>query len=244
MALVATKFYVPSPRPDLVLRSRLFQQLDLGLQRKLTLVSAPAGFGKTTLLSEWIGTWAAIGRQQPVVWLSLDQGDNDPISFWQYVIAALQKVDDAIGGTARAALQAPEPTPLQSVVTAVINDLASLLNPLVLILDDYHLIEAESIHTSLNFLLDHAPAQLHLVVATREDPPLALPRRRARAELVEIRTTDMRFTAEEAREFLNSIFKERRCWTCCVEQFFKTIGAQDLKNHTYLYNLLFLSLKN
>jgi LuxR family maltose regulon positive regulatory protein len=205
MALVATKFYAPSPRPDLVLRSRLFRQLDMGLQHKLTLVSAPAGFGKTTLLSEWVGKWATTGLKQPVVWLSLDQSDNDSVSFWRYLIAALQKVDDTIGRTAYGALQAPELTPLQSVVTAVINDLASLSDPLVLVLDDYHLIEAESIHTSLDFLLDHAPAQFHLVVATREDPPLALPRRRARAELVEIRTADMRFTTEEAREFLNGV---------------------------------------
>jgi LuxR family maltose regulon positive regulatory protein len=205
MALVTTKLYVPSPRPGVVLRSRLFRHLDMGLHHKLTLVSAPAGFGKTTLLSEWIDKCSATSRQQPVAWLSLDQSDNDPIGFWRYLIAALQTVDGAIGRTAYTALQAPAPTSLQSAVTAVINDLASLSDSLVLVLDDYHLIKAESIHTSLNFLLDHAPAQFHLVVATREDPPLALSRRRARVELIEIRTADMRFTAEEAREFLNGV---------------------------------------
>jgi LuxR family maltose regulon positive regulatory protein len=196
--LLLTKTYIPPIRSDLVPRPRLVERLNAGLCHKLTLVSAPAGFGKTTLLSEWI---QRVNR--PVAWISLDQGDNDPNRFWRYVVAALQTIDNSIGTAAHAALQSPHPPPLESLVTALINDLATAPMPIALILDDYHLIDAQSIHASLNFLLDHMPHDLHLVITTRADPPLFLSRRRGRAELNEIRTADLRFTREETIEFIN-----------------------------------------
>jgi LuxR family maltose regulon positive regulatory protein len=220
MPLLTTKLYIPPARPGLVSRQRLLAQLDEGLARKLTLVCAPAGFGKTTLVSEWLHTLGA--RQTPpqrVAWLSLDEGDNDPVRFWRYVVAALQTVDDSLGKAAQAALELPQPSLLESpqppsfeaFVTALINTVAALPldnhtsgSAIVLVLDDYHAIEAEPIHHSLDFLLDHLPPQLHLVIASRADPPLSLPRRRARAELAEVRTADLRFTADEAAEFLNT----------------------------------------
>jgi LuxR family maltose regulon positive regulatory protein len=180
-------------------RPRLVERLNVGLHRKLTLISAAAGFGKTTLLSDWVRH-----TERPVAWLSLDRGDNDPGRFWRYVIAALQTVDTAIGRTAQAALLSPQQPPLNTLVTALINDVVAFPAPLILVLDDYHVIEAEPIHNSLNFLLDHLPPQLHLVITTRADPPLSLSRRRGRSELTEIRMADLCFTTKEAVEFLNT----------------------------------------
>ena len=197
--LLRTKTYPPPVRLQAVSRPRLIERLNARSECKLALVSAPAGFGKTTLVREWL---QQVGR--PTAWLSLDRDDNDPIRFWQYVIAALQTVDDSIGGTAQAALQSPQPPAFETLITALINDLATVPQSLVLVLDDYHVIESEAIHNSLNFLLNHLPAQLCLVITTRADPPLALPRRRGRSELVEVRMAHLRFTVEEATEFLNA----------------------------------------
>ncbi|MBN1810340.1 MAG: AAA family ATPase [Anaerolineae bacterium] len=196
-SLLRTKTYVPAVRAKVVSRPRLIERLNAG--RKLTLVSAPAGFGKTTLVSEWLRQ-----LEHPAAWLSLDRDDNDPIRFWQYVVAALQTVDDSIGRAAQAALQSPRPPALEALVTALINDLAATPRLLILVLDDYHVIEAKAIHDSLDFLLDHLPAQLRLVITTRADPPLSLPRRRGRSELVEVRMAHLRFRVEEAVEFLNA----------------------------------------
>jgi LuxR family maltose regulon positive regulatory protein len=197
--LLRTKIYLPPVRPQAVSRPRLVERLSVKSACKLALVSAPAGFGKTTLVREWI---QQVGR--PAAWLSLDRDDNDPIRFWRYVIAALQTVDDSIGKTTQAALQSPQPPALETLVAALINDLAVVPQSLILVIDDYHLIESEAIHRSLNFMLDHLPAQLRLVVTTRADPPLSLPRRRGRSELVEVRMAHLRFTVEEAAEFLNA----------------------------------------
>jgi LuxR family maltose regulon positive regulatory protein len=203
--LLQTKLHVPSTRQELVPRLRLVERLDEGLRqgqglgRKMTLVSAPAGFGKTTLVAEWAG---AIGR--PVGWLSLDRGDNNPTRFWRYVIAALQIVQPAIGGVAMTALQSQESLRFEQLVTSLINDVAEHSVPLALVLDDYHMIEDDTIHRSLGFLLDHLPPQLHVVIITRADPPLSLPRRRGRAEVTEIRAVDLSFTREEAAAFLNT----------------------------------------
>jgi LuxR family maltose regulon positive regulatory protein len=207
-SLLTTKLYVPSVRAGLVSRPRLIARLDEGLRsgHKLTLISAAAGFGKTTLLSAWVGAKQASRRQ--VAWLSLDEGDNDPARFWRYVIAALQAVNPQISETMQGALQSPQPPSPESLLTTLINDVADAVDatdgPLILVLDDYHVIEAESIHRSLDFLLEHLPPELHLVVATREDPPLALPRLRGRGQVTEIRAADLRFTAEEAAQFLNA----------------------------------------
>jgi LuxR family maltose regulon positive regulatory protein len=196
-SLLRTKTYVPAVRAKVVSRPRLIERLNAG--RKLTLVSAPAGFGKTTLVGEWLRQ-----REHPAAWLSLDKDDNDPVRFWQYVVAALQTVDDSIGRAAQAALQSPQPPALEALVTALINDLAVTPRPLILVLDDYHVIETKAIHDSLDFLLDHLPPQLRLVITTRADPPFSLSRRRGRSELVEVRMAHLRFTSEEAAEFLNA----------------------------------------
>jgi LuxR family maltose regulon positive regulatory protein len=166
------------------------------------LISAPAGFGKTTLISEWLQQ-----GQRQTAWLSLDQSDNDPTRFWRYVIAALQTFDARWGAAALAMLIAPQTPPLESVVTALINDLTASAHPIVLVVDDYHVITDLNIHTSFDFFLDHVPSQLHVAITTREDPPLSLPRRRARQELAEVRAADLRFTLSEATELLNSIMR-------------------------------------
>jgi len=231
--LLTTKTFIPIPRTALVLRPRLIERLSAGLGRKLTLISAPAGFGKTTLVSEWVsrrqGDEEAGGQgdketrrrgeavSSPLVspspgppvshaWLSLDKGDNDPLRFWRYVIAALQTIDATIGQAVQAALDTSQPPSPEAIVTTLINDCAGTDNgPYTLVLDDYHVIENPAIHDSLNLLLDNLPPQLHLVIVTREDPPLALPRRRGRAELVEIRVADLRFTVEETAQLLNRL---------------------------------------
>ncbi len=197
--LLKTKTYLPHVRPRLVSRQRLIERLNAGLGRKLTLISAPAGFGKTTLTSAWVRQ-----IERPVAWLSLDRGDNDPVQFWRYVVAALQTADGSIGETVLAALQSPQLPPLEPLVTALINNMAAISTPLVLVLDDYHVIENEAIHNSVNFLLDYLPRQLHVVITTRADLPLSLARRRGRAELNELRAADLRFTIEETTEFLNT----------------------------------------
>ena len=162
------------------------------------MLSGPAGFGKTTLLSEFVAR-----LQRPVAWVSLDEGDNDPIRFWTYLIAACQSSWKGVGESALALLRTPQPLPDDTIPTILINDLARQERPVVLILDDYHVIQNPSIHASLLFLLDHLPDNLHLVLSTRIDPPWPLARFRARNQLIEIRAQDLRFSIEEAAEFLN-----------------------------------------
>src|SRR5438128_3708485 len=199
--LLETKFYVPKSRRGLVPRPRLSDRLNRGAESKLTLVSAPAGFGKTTLLADWLAAVAVDGRT--VTWLSLDQSDNHPASFWTYLIAALQTAERHIGASATALLQSPQPAPIQAVLTLLLNELSAMSTDLVLVLDDYHVIDAREIHDGMVFMLDHLPPRLHLVIASRTDPPLPLARLRARGELVEIRAADLRFTPDEAAVYLN-----------------------------------------
>jgi LuxR family maltose regulon positive regulatory protein len=199
MTLLATKLYIPPTRAGWVSRPRLTERLATALERKLTLISAPAGFGKTTLVGAWVRQ-----TELPVAWLSLDHSDNDPAQFWRYVIAALQTVDESIGETALSALSPSQPPPLEPLVTALINDVVNVSHPIVLVLDDYHIIETRSVHASLSFMIDRLPPHLHLVIVTRADPPLSQARRRGRAELSEIRAADLRFTVEETAEFLNT----------------------------------------
>ncbi|HNB54545.1 MAG TPA: hypothetical protein PK530_21540, partial [Anaerolineales bacterium] len=200
--LLATKLYIPPPRPKMVSRPRLLERLNEGLAMggKLTLISASAGFGKTTLVSEWL---AHCGR--PVAWLSLDAGDNDPLGFLAYLVAALQTLKGEFGEGIRATLQTPQPPPLDGLFTALLNEIATLTPPFVLVLDDYHTLEAPEIDRALTFLLDHVPPQMHLVIATREDPHLPLARLRARGQLTELRAADLRFTPAEASEFLTRL---------------------------------------
>ncbi|MBN1260539.1 MAG: LuxR family transcriptional regulator, partial [Anaerolineae bacterium] len=198
--LLQAKLHIPSVRTELVSRPRLIERLNAGLGRKLTLLSAPAGFGKTTLASEWI---ALCGR--PVAWLSLDKGDNHPARFLTYLIAALQTIAPAMGARALAVLHSPQPPPTESILTALLNEMMTVAPSFVLVLDDYHVIEDPTIGAALTFLLDHLPPPMHLVIATRENPALPLARYRVRGELTEVRAADLRFTPEEAAEFLNQV---------------------------------------
>jgi LuxR family transcriptional regulator, maltose regulon positive regulatory protein len=197
-AVLTTKLFVPETRPTLVPRPRLMTKLDEGLGQQLTLVSATAGFGKTTLLSEW-----ASRVDRKVAWLSLDEGDNEPVRFLAHLTAALQTVQAEIGETVQASLQAGSLPPLEPLLASLINDLARSSVMVALVLDDYHLIASEAIHQALAFFVEHLPPQLSLIIASRVDPPLPLSRLRGQAQLCELRTADLRFTAEEAERFLN-----------------------------------------
>jgi len=201
-AILATKLYVPPPRANLVLRPQLVERLNEGLSagRKLTLISAPAGFGKTTLVSEWVA-----GFKRPVAWLSLDEGDNDPICFLTYLVAALQTIRANIGEGVLGGLQSPQPPPTESILIALLNEITTVPDDFVLVLDDYHVIDSKPVDYALTFLLEHLPAQMHLVIATREDPHLPLARLRARSQLTELRAIDLRFALSEAAEFLNAV---------------------------------------
>jgi len=225
--LLTTKLHIPPVRPELILRPRLIDRLNEDVRRKLTLIAAPAGFGKTTLLSEWIQAGVGsreygVGKQhEPAgeppstpysllptpspAWLSLDEDDNDPARFFTYLIAALETVQADAGADAQALLRSPRQPPLKTVLTRLINGLAALPNDVVLILDDYHVIHRQSIHDALAFLIDHLPPRLHLIISTRADPPLPLARMRARGHLAEIRAADLRFTPDEAAAFLNDV---------------------------------------
>ena len=198
--ILSTKLYIPLPRTNVVLRPRLIERLNEGLDRKLTLISAPAGFGKTTLVSEWVA-----GCERPVAWLSLDEGDNDPTRFLTYLVAALQTIAANIGEGVVSSLKSPQPPSTESILTALLNEISAIPDNFVLVLDDYHVIDAKRIDDALTFLLEHLPPQMHLVIATREDPQFPLARLRARGHLTELRATDLRFTPAEAAKFLNQV---------------------------------------
>jgi LuxR family maltose regulon positive regulatory protein len=201
--LLTIKLYVPRVRRDLVPRARLVQRLDEGVTRKLALVSAPAGYGKTTLLAEW-----AAATEYPVAWLSLDREDDDPGRFWTYLIAALRQVEPSLSRGILQTLRSLQGPPPPALLATLINQVDALANErrsdgdLVLVLDDYHLVTSRSVHDGLAFLLDHVPPQLHLVIASRTDPPLPLHLLRARGQLTELRAADLRFTSDEAAAFL------------------------------------------
>jgi LuxR family transcriptional regulator, maltose regulon positive regulatory protein len=194
--LLETKLHVPRRRRSAVARPRLIERLDRGVEGALTLVSAPAGFGKTTLLTEWVAGAPAAGRS--VAWLSLDERDNDPALFWRYFVAALQSAAPEVGTGALDLLQASA----DAMLATLVNDLSAVQDHLVLVLDDYHLTDAREVHDGVAFLVEHLPAHVHLVIAGRADPALPLARLRGRGELVELRAADLRFTAEEAAAYL------------------------------------------
>lgn len=216
--ILATKLYIPPPRPKVVPRPRLIERLNEGLSAgcKLTLISAAAGFGKTTLVSEW-----GAGCERPIAWLSLDAGDSDPARFLTYLVAALQTIFAGIGAGVAAVLESPQPPPTEMLLTTLINEITTIPDhpstPLracpersegtgfILVLDDYHLIDAKPVDDALTFLLQHLPPQVHLVIATREDPQLPLARLRARGQMTELRAADLRFTPAEAAGFLNQV---------------------------------------
>jgi LuxR family maltose regulon positive regulatory protein len=193
--LLATKLYMPGPRPGQVPRPRLLARLDEGVARGLVLVCAPAGYGKTVLLADWTRL-----RGQPVAWLSLDAGDNDPARFWRHAVAALDRACPGTGEQVAPLLGPPAPTSFQGLVMALINELAA--DEALLVLDDYHVIGSPRVHESLAFLLEHRPAGICVVLASRTDPPLPLARLRARGQLTEIRVAELRFTRAEAAELL------------------------------------------
>lgn len=201
--LLGTKLYIPTWRPGLVSRPRLIERLDQGIERKLTVVSAPADFGKTTLLAEWLATTPA--GERPAGWVSLDQSDNDPALFWAYVITALQTARPELGERALSLLQSPQPPPIESVLTTLINEITAIEDDFALILDDFHVIDAQPVHSAIAFLLDHLPPRMHLVIASRSDPPLPLARLRGRGDSTELRISDLRFTSAEAAAFLNEV---------------------------------------
>ena len=198
--LLETKLHLPRARRDPVVRPRLDERLSRGAESALTLVSAPAGFGKTTLLVEWLAGAHALGRS--AAWLSLDQRDNDPVLFWTYVVAALKSAAPAVGDDALSLLRSPRPV-IEAVLGTLLNDLGAISKDVVLVLDDYHVIEARDIHDGMAFLLERLPPQVHLVLSTRADPPLPLALLRGRGELLEIRAADLRFTPDEAAAYLN-----------------------------------------
>ncbi|HEX5204254.1 MAG TPA: AAA family ATPase, partial [Actinoplanes sp.] len=195
--LLATKLYLPRLRSGFVARPRLLDQLGDPLRRELILVSAPAGSGKTSLLADW-----ARRSRMPVAWLSLDAGDNDPARFWRHVVAALDPACPGIAGHLGPLFGPPPPRAVDGLVTALINELAAGPEPLLFVLDDYHLIDSAPVHASLGFLLEHRPRRLRLVLSSRADPPLPLARLRARGQLTELRAQDMRFTLAETAALL------------------------------------------
>ncbi|HEX6540932.1 MAG TPA: hypothetical protein VF040_04195, partial [Ktedonobacterales bacterium] len=208
MPLLATKLFIPPIRPNLVPRPRLLSQLEVGLRGPLTVIVAPAGWGKTSLLSAWCAQAERIHNDgeciRQVAWVSLDAADNDPVRFWTYILTALDTTCAGVADEALAGLRSPQPPPVELILTLLLNGLAMLPSDVVLVLDDYHAIEAESIHASVAFLLDHQPPRFHLVVVTREDPPLPLARRRAHGAVTELRAADLRFTREETAHFLSA----------------------------------------
>jgi LuxR family transcriptional regulator, maltose regulon positive regulatory protein len=199
--ILATKLWSPTVQANLVPRSRLIHQINDNLGLKLTLLSAPAGFGKTTLLAEWLAQ-----TDNGCAWLSLDAYDNDLPRFLRYLAAALQTVDEGLGETAVSLLEPPEPSDSQYVITSLINDIARQNGRIVLILDDYHHIENPAIHHALAYLLEHQPPQLHLIISSRADPLLPLGRLRVRQQMDEIRAADLRFTSDEAAIFLRHLW--------------------------------------
>jgi LuxR family maltose regulon positive regulatory protein len=203
--LLQTKLYMPPVRPELVSRPRLIERLNAGLDRKLTLISAPAGFGKTTLVSEWVQAMSGATPPIAVAWLSLDEGDDDPTRFLAYLVAALRTTEANIGKGVLSALQSLQPPPVEAVLISLINELAAFPSRIILVLDDHHTIESSAVDNARAFLLERLPPQRHLVIASREDPHLPLARLRARGQLTEVRASDLRFSSAEAAEFLNQV---------------------------------------
>lgn len=202
LPLLTTKLYIPPGRADIVSRPHLIRVLQEGLNRpgNFGLISSPAGFGKTTLLSEF-----ANERVGKIAWISLDEGDNDPSQFWMYLVAACQTVLPVIAESTAIIFHSPQPLPGEAIATTVINAIASVKSDLTLVLDDYHVIQNEEIHAAVVFLLEHVPENLHVIIATRINPPWPLARFRVRNHLVEVRAQDLRFTEAEAGEFLNGM---------------------------------------
>lgn len=200
--LLKTKLYHPPARVDRVIRSSLLKRLDASLHSKLTLISAPAGFGKTTLMVEWLAD-AAVSS----AWLSLDSADNDPMRFWTYVFAALETLCPGLYEQLRPLLYPPPWPPIEALLTIALNTLAASKRALLLVLDDYHLISEQTIHEAMTFLIDHLPPQAHIALLSRTDPPLPLMRLRVKGQLHELRAVDLRFSFDETTSFFRQVMK-------------------------------------
>ena len=198
--LIRTKLRLPFTRPELVTRPRLQARIAQGLRAPLTLITAPAGFGKTTLVASFV---ASCGM--PVAWLSLDKDDNQVKRFLKYLVAALQEADHTIGKEAEQNLATSQQAPPEAILTSLVNDLDATGRKIALVLDDYQFIRNQAVHEAVAFLLEHCPKTFHLVIASRSDPPLPLTRLRARGQMVELRAEDLRFTEPESAEFLNDV---------------------------------------
>src|SRR5436305_3395387 len=198
--ILATKLYLPTLRPNVVSRPRLLERLNEGLHGKLTIIAAPCDFRKTTLVSAWVA-----GCDRQVAWLSLDKGESEPTLFLTYLVAALQTIAPTIGEGVLGVLQSPQPPPTASILTTLLNEITTISDQFILVLDDYHVLEAKAVDQALTYLVEHLPPQMHLVIATREDPPLPLARLRALGHLTELRATDLRFTPSETAAFLNQV---------------------------------------
>lgn len=203
--LLHTKLSLPPSRSNVVERSRLIDKLNQGLKQKLTLITAPAGSGKTTLLSIWLTSLSEAKSNYALAWISLDDGDNDPARFWSYMLAALRPFHNAAVESAFSMLHALPASPIEAVLTVLINCLADLQRDIILILDDYHLIQMQYIHDGLTYLLEHMPQQLHLVLASRTEPPLPLARMRVQGQLTELHGADLQFTQNEAAVFFTQV---------------------------------------
>jgi LuxR family maltose regulon positive regulatory protein len=201
-SLLTTKLNIPPARHQLVSRHQLYERLQDGLNYGLILVSAPAGFGKTTLVSEWV---RQNQKEISAAWLSLDEGDNDPVRFWDYFIASIKTLRSDFGESTRALLHTPQPPTVEELLTVLINELASISTEFVFVLDDYHLIESKEIHNSITYLLEHPPARMHLIMASRTDPPLPLARLRGKGKMLEVGTDDLRFRLEDAASLLKEL---------------------------------------
>ena len=200
--MLTTKLFAPSKAPHSVIRSRLIARLDNGLSRKLTLICAPAGFGKSSLLGEWIAL-----NKWPCAWLSLDQADSDVHQFLSYMITALQTIDPLMGGSAWVLLQASPPASPESVLAVLLKQLVERKGRILLVLDDYHLAASKPVDDALAFMIDHLPQSFHLILATREEPTLSLARLRVQGQLNELRQDDLRFERNEAAAFFNQRMK-------------------------------------
>ena len=201
-----TKLYIPPFRSEHISRHGLLNKLNNGLHRKLTLISAPAGFGKTMLVSEWVNSLKSKSTDSEIVWISLDEQENDPARFLAYLVVALQRIEEIdaqFGEGLLGMLQSPQPLPSREILTSLINKIAVLSKKIIIVLDDFHVIESQQVHETTAFLLENLPPQIHLVIATRDDPPLPLARIRARGQMTELRAADLRFSSAEISQYLN-----------------------------------------
>ncbi|WP_318247305.1 LuxR C-terminal-related transcriptional regulator [Halobacillus litoralis] len=200
MPILTTKLYTPSLQPKFVQRPHLIERMNENAHKKMTLVSAPAGFGKTSLISEWIAECML-----PATWVSLDEWDNDPTRFFTYLLTSLQKLKKHVGEGLFDMLQSPQTTPSEMFLTSLLNEITTIEDPFVLVLDDYHMIDSKQVNNALSFLIDHQPPQMHVVIITREDPGLSLTRLRAQAQMTEVRASDLRFSSNEVKQFLDIV---------------------------------------